>query len=117
MHDNKFRQGFTKEYLEKFKITPENIIFEITEKSAITNMSDFLLTVSHYKKQKYMIAIDDVGAGYSGLNLISDIKPHYIKIDMKLIRNIHLDNLKYSLVKSMLELSYSSKYKYYRRGN
>lgn len=108
MHDNKFRQGFTKEYLEKFKITPENIIFEITEKSAITNMSDFLLTVSHYKKQKYMIAIDDVGAGYSGLNLISDIKPHYIKIDMKLIRNIHLDNLKYSLVKSMLELSYSS---------
>ncbi len=105
MHDSKFKQGFTKDYLEQYNITPEQIIFEITEKKAIKDMSGFLSTVNHYKEQNYKIAIDDAGAGYSGLNLISDIKPHYIKIDMKLIHDIQLDSLKYALVKSMIELS------------
>ncbi|HEY5585726.1 MAG TPA: EAL domain-containing protein, partial [Ruminiclostridium sp.] len=106
MHDMKFRQGFTKEYLSQYGITPENIIFEITERNAVNDMVSFKSTVSHYKEQAYKIAIDDAGAGYSGLNLISDIKPHYIKLDMNLIRNIDTDNIKFALVKSMIELSH-----------
>ena len=39
-----------------------------------------LYEVITYKDQNYKIAIDDAGAGYSGLNLISDIKPHFIRI-------------------------------------
>ena len=50
-------------------------------------------------------AIDDVGSGYSGLNLISEINPNYIKLDRKLIRGINYDGLKYALVKGMVELS------------
>lgn len=106
MHDIKFRQGFTKEYLSQYGITPENIIFEITERNAVNDMSSFKSTVIHYKEQTYKIAIDDAGAGYSGLNLISDIKPHYIKLDMNLIRDIDTDNMKFALVKSMIELSH-----------
>ncbi len=106
MHDIKFRQGFTKEYLSQYGITPENIIFEITERNAVNDMTSFKSTVTHYKEQTYKIAIDDAGAGYSGLNLISDIKPHYIKLDMNLIRNINADNIKFALVKSMIELSH-----------
>ena len=105
MHDIKFREGFTKEQLNLYGITPEQIIFEITERNAIKDMQGFMSTVNHYKLQSYKIAIDDAGAGYSGLNLISDIKPHFIKIDMNLVRNIHLDSIKYALVKSMVELS------------
>ncbi len=106
MHDVKFRQGFTKEYLSQYGITPENIIFEITERNAVNDMNSFKSTVNHYKEQTYKIAIDDAGAGYSGLNLISDIKPHYIKLDMNLIRNINEDSIKFALVKSMIELSH-----------
>ena len=105
MHDIKFRQGFTKEYLNQYGIIPEQIIFEITERNAIKDMNGFLSTVSHYKEQNYKIAIDDAGAGYSGLNLIGYIKPHFIKIDMNLIHNINSDSIKYALIKSMIELS------------
>ncbi|WMJ88131.1 GGDEF domain-containing protein [Anaerocolumna sp. MB42-C2] len=105
MHDIKFRDGFTKEYLNKYNITPENIIFEITEREAINDMESFQGAVEHYKKQHYKIAIDDAGAGYSGLNLISDIHPHFLKLDMKMIRNIDKDNFKYVLVKSLIEFS------------
>ncbi len=105
MHDEKFRNGFTKEYLTQYGIEPENIIFEITERNAISDIRGFQGTVSHYKQQNYRIAIDDVGAGFSGLNLISDIHPHYIKLDNNLIHGINDDSTKYALVKSMAELS------------
>ena len=108
MHDAKFKQGFTNEYLKQYGITPESIIFEITERNAVSDMSGFKGTISHYKNQNYKIAIDDAGAGYSGLNLISDVNPHFIKLDMQLIRSIDSDSMKFALVRSMVELSHIS---------
>lgn len=105
MEDEKFQKGFTKEYLKEFDIDPKKIIFEITERSAITNIKEFKEIIQNYKEQDYKIAIDDAGAGYSGLNLISDVQPHYLKLDMNLIRNIDRDSVKQALVKSMFEFS------------
>lgn len=108
LHDVNFRKGFTSEFLMQFNIEPQNVIFEITERNVILDMGGFLSAIDHYRSQNYKIAIDDAGAGYSGLNLISDINPDYIKLDMKLIRDINTDNLKYALVKGMAELSKAS---------
>jgi EAL domain-containing protein (putative c-di-GMP-specific phosphodiesterase class I) len=105
MHDENFKKGFTREFLKQYHMKPQNVIFEITERNVILDMGGFLSTIDHYRSQDYKIAIDDAGAGYSGLNLISDINPDYIKLDMKLIRGIASDNLKYGLVKGMVELS------------
>lgn len=105
MHDEKFKRGFTKEFLNEYRMNPENIIFEITEKASVNNISDFIKTVDHYKKQHYKIAIDDAGAGYSGLNLISDLHPHFLKLDMNLIRDIDRDITKQALVKSFTEFA------------
>lgn len=103
MHDEAFRKGFTKDFLKQFNISPKSIVFEITEKNVISDRGGFRTTIDHYKNQDYEIAIDD--AGYSGLNLISDINPSYIKLDINLIRGVDIDNLKFVLVKGMVELS------------
>jgi len=108
LHDENFRTGFTREFLMQYEIAPHNVIFEITERNVITDMKGFMTTIDHYKGQEYRIAIDDAGAGYSGLNLISDVNPNYIKIDMKLIRGIDSDSLKYALVKGLVEFSKAS---------
>ena len=108
LHDESFQKGLTKEYLNEYQISPGNIIFEITERNIIRDIDGFIAAVDHYKSQKYKIAIDDTGAGYSGLNLISDISPNYIKLDMKLTRHIHTDRIKAALVKGMVELSKAS---------
>ena len=105
IHDEKFKRGFTIEYLQRFNIDPDSIIFEITEHSAVDDINAFKRTIDHYKEQNYKIAIDDAGAGYSGLNMIADIHPHYIKLDMNLIRDIDSDELKKSLVKSLQEFA------------
>lgn len=108
LNDENFRKGFTKDFLLQYEITPHNVIFEITERNVITDMNGFMATIDHYKCQDYRIAIDDAGAGYSGLNLISDVNPNYIKLDMKLIRGIDGDSLKFALVKGLVEFSKAS---------
>jgi len=103
INDTRFIKGFTKKYLIENETSPEKIVFEITENTAIDNMAEFKNTIENYRVQNYEIAIDDAGAGYSGLNLISDINPNYIKLDMQLIRDIDKDFIKQSLIKSMVE--------------
>lgn len=105
MSDNRFREGFTKDYLSQFSIDPDAIVFEITENEAIRNIDHFQQTVDHYKNQQYRVAIDDVGSGYSGLNIITDVHPHFLKLDMHLIRNIDHDETKQSLVKSLVDFA------------
>lgn len=105
IHDAKFRCGFTKEYLDRYHISPEQVIIEITENSSVADNEAFRGSVAHYKEQGYEIAMDDVGSCYSGLNLICDIKPHYIKLDRTLIQGIQSDRTKRALVKSLVGLT------------
>jgi len=102
---SRFKDFFTKEYLKKYNLRSENIIFEITERNDIDDMSSFKKTIEDCKKQKYRIAIDDVGSGNSGLNRIAHINPHYIKLDMELIRDIDKHSTKQAIIKSMYEFS------------
>ena len=103
IYDNTFREGFTKAYLQKFGLNSNDIIFEITERVSILDTHAFTSAVDHYQKQNYGIAIDDVGAGYSGLNIIANAKPDLIKLDMNMIRDVHKDETKQMLIKALSE--------------
>ncbi len=105
IHDKRFKKGFTKDFLAQFSISRDKIVFEITEREVISNPGDFMDVVNHYKKQDYKIAIDDAGAGYSGLNLISDVQPHFLKLDMQLIRNLDTEPNKQALIKALQQFA------------
>lgn len=108
MSEESFITDFTHNLSQKYKLKPDQIIFEISEHNMIKDIEAFKITINNFKSLGYSIAIDDAGAGYSGLNLISDIVPNFIKIDKKLIHDIHLDRLKLSIVKGMVEISKAS---------
>lgn len=107
--DKNFKKGLTKDFLLKNNISPETIIFEITEKTAILDYKSFTNVLNNYTNQGYKIAIDDTGSGYSGLKTISETKPNYIKIDIDLIRNIDSDSFKQSLIKAFVSFTKSTK--------
>lgn len=96
--DNEFMCGFTKEFLGKYGLKAKDIVFELTERSSVEDRTIFQRGADHYKNQGFEIAIDDVGSGYSNLNRISCVEPQYIKIDMELIRNIHLSRTQKSMI-------------------
>ena len=84
--DSDFVQGFTKEYLKKYHLDSNNIVFELSETTSIEDKHLFKQTVRHYRSQGFEIAIDDVGSGYSNLNRINHTQPEYIKLDKELIK-------------------------------
>ena len=101
----KFKNSFTSEYLNKYNLDCKNIIFEITERDEVKSINSFIETIEYCKNQNYQIAIDDMGSGHSGLNRICHLKPHYIKLDMELVRGVDKDSTKQAIIKSMHEFS------------
>lgn len=114
--DEKFKKGFTKFFLCSHNIPPTSIIFEITEKTAIQDYACFRQALSNYTDQGYQIAIDDTGAGYSGLTTLAEIKPDYVKIDISLIRDIHKDSFKQALIKALVTFAKSTNIKLIAEG-
>lgn len=105
IRDPKFKEGFTSGIIKANGLDTSNIIFEITEKTAVEDYKAFRETLNHYIKQGYKIAIDDTGAGYSGMRLITETKPQFIKLDMELIRDIDKDSFKQAMCKNLIGLS------------
>ena len=105
IYDEKFQEGFTKNCLRDYGLDAENIIFEITERVSVLDSHAFLGSINHYKNQNYGIALDDVGAGYSGLNTIANVRPNILKLDMSLVRDIDKDETKQLLCKAMVDFS------------
>lgn len=103
--DSRFQKGVTLEMLAHYKIDANQIIFEITEKSSIEDYKSFRKVLDNYTSQGYKIAIDDTGSGYSGLKLLAETRPQFIKIDMDLVRNIDKDAVKQGLMKAFYEFS------------
>ncbi len=116
MKSAEFRSGLTKEFLSQNDLSENAIVFEITERTSINDYESFQKILQNYRKQGYQIAIDDVGAGYSGLKTINEIRPHFIKIDMDLIRNIDKDAFKQSLIKAFVDTSVTTNIKVIAEG-
>ena len=114
--DEKFKKGFTKDFLAEHNMSPKSIIFEITEKTCIEDYTSFRQALSNYVDQGYKIAIDDTGSGYSGLKMLNETKPHFVKIDMDLIRDINEDLFKQSLVECFVKLSEATNMKLIAEG-
>lgn len=104
-YDNRFQKGHTRELIEQFGGNINNVTFEITEKTAIEDYHTFRKALENYKSQGYHIAVDDTGAGYSGLKLLAESYAHFIKVDMDLIRNIDKDHVKQSMLKALHEFA------------
>lgn len=109
LNDERFQAGMTLSYLKRYNISPDNIVFEICERTNIQCVSPFQNVVNHYEKQNYEIAIDDFGKGYADFNRIFFLHPKYVKIDISLISNIHNDPVKYSFVEGLVKFCHSEK--------
>ncbi len=87
---------------KKYQFPINKIMFEITESEKIKNTGKLKEIVDHYKSLGFVTAIDDFGAGFSGLNLLADIQTDFIKLDLALVRNIHLDKNRLAIVKGIM---------------
>lgn len=78
----------------------ERIIFEVTE-SEEADSHKVAEIIGAYRQKGFRTAIDDFGAGHSGLNRVVELRPDLIKLDIGLIRGIDADAYRRAMVASV----------------
>ena len=82
-----------------------NVVLEITERVTPEQRKRSRVVLGELKRAGFRVAIDDMGAGYSGLQAIVDLEPDYMKFDVSLVRHIDRSLIKRSLLEALVELS------------
>ncbi|NRQ44017.1 EAL and GGDEF domain-containing protein [Rheinheimera sp. YQF-2] len=97
--------GLTKKYIQQAGLEPDRIVIELSEQFQVEDTGLFISAVKHYRDFGFKIAIDDLGSGFSGLKLWSELQPDIVKIDRYFIDQLHLDPIKKAFVKNIIELA------------
>jgi EAL domain-containing protein (putative c-di-GMP-specific phosphodiesterase class I) len=88
----------------RHKFPLHHIIFEVTEAEPSRDPGHLAAIFTEYKRHGMLTAIDDFGAGHSGLNLLAQFQPDIVKIDMALTRAIHEDRVKRTITRSIVTM-------------
>ncbi|WP_421419927.1 EAL domain-containing protein (plasmid) [Pseudoalteromonas lipolytica] len=83
---------------QKYNFPVKQIMFEFTEVEQVEDTAHIKRVVEYYQSLGFITATDDFGSGYSGLNLLADFQSNIIKLDMELVRDIHLDKARQTIV-------------------
>ncbi len=76
-------------------------VLEITEKSVIDDFARCREVIARLREHGFRVAVDDAGAGYSGLQTIVETEPDYVKLDISLTRNLDQSLVKQKLVRTL----------------
>lgn len=91
-----------REFFAGLGVDPRHVVIELTERTAIHNHSLFVEKLNELRGLGMQIAVDDVGSGFASLDTVAEVRPDYVKIDLKLIRDIHANALKKNIVQSII---------------
>jgi len=82
----------------------ERVVLEITERVDLETLDGVEESVAELRRRGYRIALDDLGAGYSGLNSFAALQPDIVKFDMALVREVDTNPTRAKLIQSMTRL-------------
>ena len=82
------QSGVTLDCLKVMGISLENVVIEITELQPVEDFTLFVESINHYREMGFKVAIDDLGGGYNGLRIWSEVKPDFVKIDKHFVDGI-----------------------------
>ncbi len=101
LHEH-FRGGLTLDYIEQEGMKPNQVIIELTETHLVEDAHMMQEALVHYRQMGFRVALDDLGAGYSGLQLWSEIRPDIVKVDRHFIQGIDENGTKQQFVSDLL---------------
>ena len=87
-------------------IPRDRVVFELTETEGADEVCALEALTDHCRNEGFRLALDDVGSGYSSLNLIHRLRPDFIKLDSELIRGVERDPYKAAIARRVIELAH-----------
>ena len=105
IYDPHFCLRTTVSAIREAGIPPGNVVFEVIESEHVPDVDHLRNIMDYYRAQGFRIALDDLGSGYSSLNMLSALKPDYVKLDMGLVRRVHADRHQGLIAAKLLEVA------------
>lgn len=107
MNMEKAPNGDTIKCLQELGLSADRVVIEITELLPVDDYELFVSSVMHYRNMGFKVAIDDLGGGYNGLRLWSEVSPDYVKIDKHFVTDVHLKKEKQRFIETIVTLAKS----------
>ncbi|MEM4592798.1 MAG: EAL domain-containing protein [Sulfolobales archaeon] len=104
IYDPRFCLQTTIKWAYQLEFNPSNVIFEVVESQKVSDIRHLSNILEYYKANGFRVALDDVGTGYSSLEMLVNLRPNFIKIDREIVRDIHHDPLRQSIVKALVQI-------------
>lgn len=95
----------TVKWAKQLDFDPKNIIFEVIESDYVADLDHLKRILDFYKSQGFMVALDDVGSGYSSLNMIAKLLPDIVKIDREIIDHIDTNIVNQSIFRAIVQIA------------
>jgi EAL domain-containing protein (putative c-di-GMP-specific phosphodiesterase class I) len=95
----------TVKWAKQLDFDPKNIIFEVIESDYVSDLDHLKKILDFYKSQGFMVALDDVGSGYSSLNMIAKLLPDIVKIDRDIIDHIDTNSVNQSIFRAIVQIA------------
>lgn len=105
IYDPSYCLRATASSINEIGIKPEDVVFEVTETHRATDINHLKGILAFYRSAGFQVALDDIGSGWSGLNLLQTLRPDYVKIDMELVRDVHIDEYKQNIVTNLIRIA------------
>jgi EAL domain-containing protein (putative c-di-GMP-specific phosphodiesterase class I) len=105
IYDPHFCLRTTVAAIKEAGIPPGNVVFEVIESEHVPDIGHLRNIMDYYREQGFRVALDDLGSGYSSLNMLSALQPDYVKLDMGLVRGVHADRHRALIAAKLLEVA------------
>ncbi|HET6574774.1 MAG TPA: EAL domain-containing protein [Fimbriiglobus sp.] len=87
------------------EVDPGRVVFEVVESEEVRDVGRLVRLLDGYRRAGFRVALDDVGAGYNSLTLLTRLRPDFVKLDMELTRGVDRDRYKARVVGKLLEMA------------
>jgi diguanylate cyclase (GGDEF)-like protein len=81
----------------------QRVVLEVTETEAIRDYDRARSRIQALRQHGFRVALDDLGSGYSSLNLLAQLEPDFVKLDIELVRGVRMAGRTARLVKHLVE--------------
>ncbi len=105
LYDREFEPENLASEVAKAGLENRQVVFEITERVAVHDWEQFRTMLKRLKQHGFAVAIDDMGAGYSNLQLLAEIEPDFLKLDISLVKGVDKNLVKLELLRTLQGLA------------
>lgn len=89
-------------WTDELGIPREEVVLEITERVRLHADARIEADVHRCRSNGFLLALDDLGAGYAGLSSLISLRPNFAKLDASLVRDIDRDARRANLIRMLM---------------